>query len=257
MGRRSTPVLAFAAGLASGMLTSQKQKSEDERQAKMDKIVQDKADRDTQDYNDKAAIEKQISGVATTDNKSATALTADDLMAARPDLFQDKETAQNFIDNQAATNEQKAGVISDYAKMGLPVQQPTPLDAPIDGSQPDAPTNAPTDSDGIATQVASQGISPNGRQIAATKDGLVSQDADQTTQRKPWQILQDKSSIYLASGKPEYQDAAIKTLQYSQQLKSDDYKNQIVAARQKGLDGLLDLMHNHDNGELGIVNPKI
>ena len=219
MGRKIYPLLSFAAGLANGYFNAEKDKSENERQDKFDQITFDKAAREKQEYDDKEAIQKKIEGIPVTDNSTKAPLSAQGLTLAMPGVFQDEQTAQNFIDNPNATADQKAAVMGDYAKQGL--------------------------------------SSGDNTQIVADKNGLASQDPTQTTQRKPWQILQDKSSIYLSSGKPEYQDSALKMLEFSQKLKSDDYKNQIVTARQKGLNGLLDLMHNHDNNELGIVNPRI
>lgn len=219
---RGSGLAHFIAGFGASYLKGLNDKAERDRQAKMDQIVFDRAEREKKDYADKEAMEGRLAEVSKPVYQSSAQLDAQGLQGTMPGTFDSADTAQNFIDNQNATPTEKARVLENYAKL------------------------------------PESGANLNGQQIVAGDNGGVAVADPATAQTKPaWQIMQDKSRVYLESGKPEYQEGAVKMLEYSQKLKSQDYQQRILDASKGGVDGLLKLLHDHPNDEMNLVNPRI
>jgi hypothetical protein len=135
------------------------------------------------------------------------------------------EQMQEFKDNPNATAEQKAAALN-----------------------------------GINAAAAAQGgvgFDTGGRQIVAQNGDVALANPESAVKRKDWEIFQDRAAAYLTSGKSEHMKMAQDMLKASQEYKSKDYLDSIVEARKQGLSGLLQLMHDHPNSELNIVNPKV
>lgn len=213
---------AFVAGFGTGYLNAEQKKKEQERQAKLDQIQFDKADREKAEYDENQALNAKIAQAAKPTYADQTKVDAEGLRGMMPGTFQDTETARNFIDNPNATTEQKASILQNYA------------------------------------QLPESGANMNGQQLVADNEGSLSVADPASKQNKPlWKTMQDASYIYLENGKQEHADKAMKMLEYSQKLRSHDYMGRIMEARKSGVDGLFKLMHDHPGDELDIQNPRI
>lgn len=218
MARRND-LVSFLGGLGTGYMQGEKEKRDRDRQERMDQIAIDRANREAQEYNDKKALEDKLSSVPTVEYTDKAQLDGEGLRGAMPGVFSDAETAKNFQDNPNATPTQKAAVLANYAKDER------------------------------------SGANLNGREFVPGDNGTVGTAA--ATKRPIWQVMQDKSRVYLESGDSQHVGEAAKMLEMSQQLKSKEYQKRISDARRSGLPGLLDLLHEHDNSELGIVKPQV
>lgn len=155
------------------------------------------------------------------------------------DQSQEDRAAQKEIERQLA----EAGGIDESGGMGSKVE-PVNIQA-----QPDQQSRMPNIDYTGQGNAAQEGIKlPNTNPLAT----------EQQPQAQPvYKIMENKARVYLSSGKAEHQKAAVEMLQQAQVMKSKDYQERIMTARQSGLQGLLELANNHPGDELPYTDLQV
>lgn len=233
----SRNLASLIAGFGTGYFTSEKQKRDEERQAKLDKIQEQQAEREQlrfeteqKDRENKALTEQKMREAAMPTNASKTNLDAAGLQQAMPKVFAEADPTNP---SDTMTGEEKAKTF-------------------LENSTPEQRLNN-------ASFYAQQGVTALGdKKIVQGDQGQIATvDPKQDKQKPRYKILEDQAHILIQSGKPENISTGNQMIMQSAMIKSDEYKQKILAARQEGLDALLALAHGHDNDELPIQDPKV
>lgn len=227
MARRRFNVLAFAAGLANGYFAGKRYEEDGEHREKLDEIASNVEQRSAENHEHQQQqrlkqqrFEAEIAKAAEPTYTKQTNVNADNLTQALPNTFT-KPDSSNPSDTMSAS--EKAQHFIDNATPAQQANYGNEL-AKADGA--------------------------NNTKFIAGDDSVSMVDKSSAIEKQTWQVMQDQAAVYLRSGKPEHQTAGYEMLTKSQALKSENYQQSILEARKRGVDGLLSLVNDHDNGEM-------
>lgn len=222
---RGRGIAAFLAGMGTGYLTANEKKKDRERQAKIDQITFDKADREKQAYEERDALKQKLKAVPTTTNTSQRELSTDDVRGMTggsadpmaPDYVSD-EAAAHYKANVTGPDQVKSNA-SAYAQMGV--------------------------GDGL-----------KGQEVAAKDGKLEVTDPSKTKDIPAWKIMEQKAKIKIQSGIPEEEQLGFAGIAMAATEKSKAMMKAIAAA-EKDPAKMLEVASSWDNDDFKYTDLRL